>query len=351
MVDIVRNRRRTLIGWVRCYAPYVFFLALYVAMRHVALRGTQVESYLAMPPSRVSYLERVMTMAHAFATYLRLAVLPVDLSSDYGGFPITRTLLSPVFLASLALHVMLIGASAFAMARHRRWPHAAMAAMGVLGFYLTLSPVSNLFLNTGVIVSERAMYVPVFGVSLAVAACFHWLVSREESGAVVARVGPARAAATVIAVGLVASGIMLTGQASRVWASNETLFRAAVEHPYCGSVGFGGMGHALQKAGRTQEALSYLERSIEARPNRINLYHKAQCLISLNRHADAIPALQTLIANEPNNQSSVSMLVTCYLRAGRRDDALKLLGQYPKLTAPGGPLRTLFDEASRPAAK
>ena len=339
LLDVVRGVRRTPWRWVAAYAPFVVILMVYTGMRYGALGGSVLTEYEAMQTGAITYSQRAMTMCHAFGTYLRLTVLPIDLCADYGGFPITRSPANPNFLGALFVHVMLLGGAVWLLWRRRPAWSMTMTAAGVVFFYLALFPVSNLVIKVGIILSERALYIPSAGLALSLAAMFQRLWTRLASTGLKIVVAAATAA-------LVVAGVVATRRGNEDWVSNDRLFAAAVKHPYCGYVALAGMGNTLWTQGRYEEALPYIERSIAMRPNLNNLQYQVLCLMALNRYADAIAPLRTLVNTDPRNTGFIAKLATCYLRVDRPADALQLLTKSPDLTAQDASLRALLEEAN-----
>ena len=214
-----------------------------------------------------------------------------------------------------------------------------ISAAGVVIFYLALLPVSNLVLKVGIILSERALYIPSAGLVLSFAALFQGFWTK------MARTGAKIVAAAAVAA-LVVAGVVATRRGNQDWVSNDRLFAAAVKHPYCGYVALAGMGNSLWTQGRYEEALLIIERSIAMRPNLNNLQYQVLCLMALNRYADAIAPLRTLVNTDPRNTGFIAKLATCYLRVNRPADALQLLTQIPDLTAQDASLRALLEEAN-----
>ncbi|MBI3415949.1 MAG: hypothetical protein HY043_11660 [Verrucomicrobia bacterium] len=174
LLEVFQGKKRTFAQWLAIYSPFVVAGIAYALLRHWALTGGALggSSYEALPLSSVSYVERLFTMTHAFAWYWVLLLAPAWLSADYSGFPVTRSMGAPAFLLSVLVVGVTLAVAAFGLRVRRqggrKW--LGVAAIGILAVYLLLFPISNLLLNTGVVVSERGLYIPSIGLVIAAAA-------------------------------------------------------------------------------------------------------------------------------------------------------------------------------------
>lgn len=340
LCDLLRGHRRTLRGWVAAYLPLALAGGIYAGLRITALGVGAFTPYQALEAAHVPGPDRLMTMCHAFACYLRLMVAPVQLCPDYTGFPVTRFAADPVFWGCLLLHAGILAAAGFALhARHSR-PAVALIGAGLVGFYAMLFPTSNLVVITGVILSERSLYIPSMALTLSLVAAWHVLAGPGQ---------PAwrRGTAVAAAVLLSAAGIAGSRAATSAWTDEATLFRSAVRHPYCGFVGYDGMARVSAQAGDYAASLDYANRALDLRPNIISQERKAKALLHLNRFAEAAEAQELLLRNIPAEPGQIRTLATCYLRSGKADKAEALLRAYPQWTQPGGPLNAVASEAQR----
>jgi protein O-mannosyl-transferase len=99
--------------------------------------------------------EIFLTMSKAFTHYIRLSFLPFNLTIDYM-FPTPESFFRFVVLMPL----FLVGAIAVYAGRIMRYSRTVF--FGIAVFFIALLPVSNI-IPIGIIMSERAMYIPVLG--------------------------------------------------------------------------------------------------------------------------------------------------------------------------------------------
>jgi len=343
LVEWARGQRRPPGRWVALYAPFVGAGIVYAVMRRVAL-GDQIflPGYEALPAASVSYGQRLMTMAHALALDWKLIVFPTRLSADYTGFPVARSAASLVVWGSFALHAVLIGVAVWALRRGRSGGPAWLRAigLGIAGFYLLIFPVSNILVNTGVVVSERALFIPSFAPLLAAVA----VLGRAEEAI---RQPATKWAPAVVAGVLIVAGIVGCRAANLMWADETTLFTASVRSPYAGYLAYSGLARTYYIQGEYEKALDFANQSIALRMTAVNLGRKADCLFRLNRYEEAIEPLELLLRNR-KDASTLRKLVSCYTNLGREGDALEVMAKYPDLTQSSGldELRRRLEDSS-----
>jgi len=117
-----------------------------------------------------SFLTRLYTMSLGYVQYFKMLVYPVTLfiDYDYGVIPTVKTLNLSVSLSLiLILLVIIIGF----------WQSGKNPIIGfaILFFFVTTSIVSNVFISTGFLIAERAIYLAVLSICLIIAAIFYQL--------------------------------------------------------------------------------------------------------------------------------------------------------------------------------
>lgn len=112
-----------------------------------------------------------ITAFHVIARYFGLFLWPARLSADYSynEIPVAA---DPTGYLGLALCLVLGAAALWAWRRHKPLFFA------ILFFFVTLAPVSNVFLVIGSIMGERFLYLPSVGLVLAIVYGLHRLVQR-----------------------------------------------------------------------------------------------------------------------------------------------------------------------------
>ena len=331
LLDLVDRRRTRRSEWLMAYGPFLVTGCLYMLVRHLVLGSSSLTPYEAMQASEVSYWQRFMTMCHAFLYYWRLVLWGAAQSADYGGFPISRSLGPPALLGLLIHGILIIGSLwLLVLQRSRRSNTAVLGALGTLGFYGLLFPVSNLVINTGVIVSPRALYLPSLWCIVLVMALLTMVAERWRNLSL-------NRSLWGLGLAIVVSNIYLCRQANEIWANEERLYGATVKSPYCGHIGFSGRARTLIGSQQYELGLAFANRSIAVRLNLVNLEYRAKCLMGLKRYAEAIAPLRALVRNNPHQLKSVRRLLRCYHETGQLAQAVEYLRQRPEISDPGKP--------------
>lgn len=184
----------------------------------------------AFPPLGADLLEeipRIWTVASTWPHLFRLLFFPLDLSSDYSPAVI------PVAMGWNATNVLgavlVLGTLIFALISWRSGPltparlGTRAAGWGVVWFVITLSPTSNMVFLSGILLSERTLYLPSVGFVVALA----WLLLRFY------RERPRVASILIMA----ALSLMVVRSWTRTptWKDNMEVFNTLVrDHPEAG---------------------------------------------------------------------------------------------------------------------
>lgn len=291
------SRRAALRAALPQFAAWCAALALFLVMRGVVLGHALTPprafalyvpgDYLAFEHPRPG--EVLLTMTHAFGEYLRLFVWPVNLSSDYSGFPHATTLTAPVLLSAAALAAVAI--AVLMAARRGRTEPLFWLAWAALAF----APVSNLLAMTGIVMAERVAYLPSVAVAAAGGAGAAWLVAR-------------RRALIALPTLLIMAGATLSWQQSKLWSDSrhlaeETLARAR----YAGDLTQQALVWELLREDDTkhdpalmQRALPLARAAAAARPNLTNRHYLARVLERLGYTVESLALWQSLLAERPD---------------------------------------------------
>ncbi|HEY6156113.1 MAG TPA: hypothetical protein VIV88_01610 [Gemmatimonadales bacterium] len=160
--------------------------------------------------------ERLELALPAVARATGLLVWPVNLSADYG--PRVIPAYRAFSLAALAGSVMVVAMLAGGWWVRRTVPALTFAAWAAAAAYL---PTSNLLFPSGVVLAERALYVPVLLVAAAAGCAVDWARSRWR---------PQRVGLVAGAVLCVFAGMTLVRLP--VWRDNRTfLLTLLADHP------------------------------------------------------------------------------------------------------------------------
>jgi tetratricopeptide (TPR) repeat protein len=287
------------------YLLFAAVLLAYLVQRTFVL-GTVKGEVPAPIFSLLGPWERVLTGLSLWPEYLRLLLLPLDLSSDYAPgvlFP-AEGLTPGVALGSVILLALGYGVVRALGSR----PGAPLVALGILWFVLTILPVSNLLFPVGVLMAERILYLPSVGLSLGVTGLWG-LVRRRR---------PSMSRALGMAIGVVVCAMMVrTVLRNPAWMDTftvlETLNR---DHPES-HLAFLNRGLGLESVGELDRAGEELEMALRLAPERYGTLTAMAGFLGRTGEWDrAEELLRRAMALAPSRDDAYRLLSTQLLRRG-----------------------------------
>ncbi len=207
MTGLARPTRRRMAAYA---SVWLALGTLYVAVRWTVIGhesvGRAAPVFFGASPVAVR-----LTAVAAFADAARLLVFPLTLRADYS--PAERTLVSTLLDARFALGLLCLVAWGALLWRTWRRGHR-LEAFGIGWIAVALFPVSNLVIPVGVLLAERAFYLPSVGLALAAGA---WLEHLE-----------ARPLAYLLSLLVLAGGVRSALRVP-VWRDTQTVIRSELE--------------------------------------------------------------------------------------------------------------------------
>ncbi len=324
----------------------------FLARRHVE-NGV---SFAQVAPAffGIDTMGRLATMMPVVLVLVRLLVWPFDLSPDYNPRIVER-LTSPTLEGVLGLLVLLALAAA-AVLLWRRY-RVVSAGLGFLG--IAWLPTSNLLFPTGIVISERTLYLPSVGFVMLVAVVFARLLARGSEART--------AAIAVLALAVVAFGIRSASRAP-VWKDNRALVVASlIEHPESYKLHetaarvfmrqgdaeralreyriamelYPGDNYLLTEVGGTEIMVGHAARALEVLraaeriDGTLSLTHEllANALLRLDSAPAALREAKLAVATGPTRAASARLLAASWLALHQGDSALAV---WPAFAARGG---------------
>ena len=263
---------------------------------------------------------RIWTLGEIWSHYIRLMVLPLDLSSDYSPNVIKIGLgWHALNTAGLVMVLAILTGSLMAWRR----PHLApdtdssrAVAFGVLWFLITISPVSNVLFLAGVLLAERTLYLPSVGAIAGMA----WLLLRLYH----------RRRALALAVMLAGASFMCWRTVTRnpVWKDNPTVFGRMIEdYPQSGRSQWV-LGDLFLMQGRTSEGLVSYRAAIGVLGHHYFLTTQiARKLITLDKKTAAEHLLLRALEEHPEFATAPQLLSVIYSERGDAIETERYLRQ------------------------
>ena len=238
-------------GYRRLYAAkslliFVLLDGLYLALRHVALSGSQ-------PFANMTIGQMVLTWPVVLAFYLRELVLPWRLS-PFHDLLVAQSASEPRFLGSL---VLLLAMVALLWWWVRRSSRRGLIVAGCAWLLVPLLPVLNLrVFKPGQLVQDRYLYLPSVGFSLLVVAAALDLLERFASGRVW-KLG----SALVVVTSLVYIVVVSVNQVA--WAGDLLLYQHSVDVAPNNAAAAMNLGITYVQKGDLDQGTIWLERSAQ----------------------------------------------------------------------------------------
>ena len=333
-------------AWMALVVEKLPLVAVAVMSGVATLRAARAQSAL-VGLSDFSLPARLTTAAVSYASYLRKAVWPTDLSVYYplAGAPGTYQVSGSALL--------LAGVSAFVFLARRRSPYLLV---GWLWFVGTLLPVSGLLQTGGQAIADRFTYLPLTGLFIAVA----WAVSDVRWPSIVRGF---LGVATIAAVALLTvatrhelahwhDGVALFSRALEVtrdnWLAHESLgdallkkgdadaagdeFEAALRlSPFDAKIHYDlGVARVLQ--GQLDEAGAHFMDALRLRPDFADAeFNIGSILARQNRYPEAIVYFEQAVRHDPDSANAHAGYGTALLHVGRIDEAVAQLTEATRL--------------------
>ncbi|MGO8673299.1 MAG: tetratricopeptide repeat protein [Capsulimonadaceae bacterium] len=263
---------------------------------------------IAQVPIHSPIVLRPFVAGDALAFYLEKLVLPWALAPDYGRTPdyVTRT-----HYWAYATWLVPVAVGWVIWRVRKQQPGIAL---GAVVFGAALLPVLGLVTNAFQMystVSDRYMYVALFGVAIAVAAVFRACVESAP-----------RPTVGVTSIVLVSLGALTICHAAdyRDW---QALYRHTIDVNPRSAVSAYNIGVVDYKMGNDDEAIRWFRRAIAARPDYDEAYNDLGAALSAEgRFDDAIAAVTKAVAVSPHEARWRYSLGEVDIEAGRPADAV-----------------------------
>lgn len=314
-------------GWlwsrVKLYLGYGLLIALYLALRYALFEGHMILIDLASVPFvhnplvEASLYERALTGITIIGSYLGLLAWPYDLSVDYSyaQMDIVRSFFAPEVLASLGLIVICLLAMIVSFGRSG-WLWLPMAFL-----FLTLAPVTNIFILVGTIMAERLLYLPSVGFCMVAGGLGNavrlWLQGRPFGRTT-------RLAWGGVLVVIIGALSLQTLRRNTEWKDDATLWQSALRVSPRSAKAHLNLALVAYKQRRWDDAISELREALRIYPS----YEFALLQLgnALNRKGDvegAIKVFQGAIRDNPKNVLAYINLGVLLKKEGSVSDAIQ----------------------------
>lgn len=291
--------------------------AVFLVGRATVLGGV-VGEYPNPAIRNVSAGIRLLTMLAVVPQWWRLLLTPWHLQADYMPLELDRA--SGVGAAQLLGAAFVIG-WVWGVWRTRR--DLPVTAFGLCWMAVTLFPVSNVLVPTGILLAERTLFAPSIGACLALGGLAPWIQGR---------VGAARPWERHVAFAMVAVILGLWGwrSASRatIWHDDERLIRQTVLDAPLSYRAHALMGRLHFDTGDPEAGEREYLTAIQLYPYDANVFAGlAQRYRNAELYQQAIPLFRKALELAPEMIPARNMLIACLVKTGNHEAALRELAE------------------------
>jgi hypothetical protein len=255
--------------------------------------------------------QRALTMLSVVPHWVRLLFWPTHLQADYSPLEIVA---ASGFGWSQLLGCVLIGVWIWGV--WRSWSRSRTIAFGLLWLAVTLFPVSNVLLPTGIVLAERTLYLPSMGAVLVLGAMASW------AWAHLGRRSPIRVVGVGLALAVLAAAGWRSANRQAVWRDSATLVATTVDdapRSYRARWQYAkhmvGLGNADEALRLYREAMGLYDRDplfLEDYGHRLRDFRGCQ---------EALPLFQRALAVSETRVVARSRLYYCLLALDRISEA------------------------------
>lgn len=302
--------------------PLAAIAAAWLGWHEYVIRASPFEriTYTYMDNSLVacdSVASRVATGIGILGRYILKSVWPYTLSYDYSFSEVPcETFASPIVIGTLLLSAGLLY---IAIKSFRQQP---VLSWGILFFFITISPTSNVFMLIGATMGDRFLYVPVLGTMT----CIAWLLfaalrTLQDHGM------RNKALLACIPVFLIYGG--RTVQRNKDWKSDEVLFKADADAaPGSARVHYNYATALINAKKITEqgidEAVRQLELAVRIDNNDANAWtNLGSAYYKKKQYAQSIAATRRALLLKPQDSSIVANLADAYSMNNEPDSAIR----------------------------
>ncbi len=285
-----RNQSRSLGMW--SYLPILMISGLYFLLRTLVLGQVTQRGWWGG-----SLWHTMLTMGKSFYCYLKVIIIPWEVTVDYV-LDIAVSIQDPLVLAGLFSALALIGLS-FKVSRREK-----LISFGLFWFLIALLPVSNI-IPLEALLAERFLYLPLVGLSLALAVPLSSLLQESQKNKKNKLWGY-----LLIIVLLVVYGAR-TIQRNKDWRDDYALWSSTVRTSPESPRAHFALGEVYYKKGEYSLAIDEYEKALELNPDVAELYN-ALGLAYEGNHAwgEASAVYKTgLKAKALTNRTKVNLLL------------------------------------------
>ncbi len=311
------------------YGGFVAAIVIYMILRVNALGGIKSDTLTTTFLDNVLYLSRqsgegmvvFLTAIKIIGIYFWLLLFPLRLSADYSyhQIPLSRTIGEPAVLVTLLVMAALFATVYIAWRRR-----AIIPAFAILLFFITLAPVSNLFILIGTDMGERLLYLPSAGFCLLLAYVLDQGIRLLRKPRISAQSSAVPIALLVIAAMLSGAYGVRTWTRNYDWQNDFRLFLSATQVSPRSARAHFNLGNMYKERNELEKAAEHYRTAYTIAPNYgAPLNGLGDILLQQGHTEQAIAIFKQVIQMEDRYFPAHHNLGTAYAKIGQWEDALR----------------------------
>ncbi len=289
------------------YLPVVVISGLYLLLRTLVLGQVRQRGWWGG-----SIWYNLLTMGKSFYYYLKVLVLPWELTVDYV-LDIAKSITDPRLIIGLGLILMIL-VLAIKISHQEK-----LITFGLFWFLITLLPVSNI-IPLEALLAERFLYLPLIGMSMAIAVPLSQLITEKQQNRSKTILG------CLLIFALLTTYMVRTVKRNRDWRNDHTLWASTVRTSPESPRAHFALGEVYYKEREYRQAIREYQAALDLNPDVAELYNVLGLAYEGERlWTEAIASYQTgLKAKFLHARTKINLLLNlgnCYSRVGRPDRA------------------------------
>jgi len=295
------------------FIPLIIYFILRMHVMGQFLHAKQVQfSFVDNPLINEGLWSRIITGVYIFLYYFILFFYPVRLSADYSyqSIEVIRSVMD--WRVIIIIVFMMAG---IILSRYALRKKMFIELSGIIFFFITLMPVSNIFFISGAMMGERFMYLPSMGLCLFIANVLNRLAFNGGMRLKVLNV-------VLILIGLMLA--IMTVARNNEWRDDKRLFRAVLKVVPNNVKANYNLGVLLMKEGDYKEAEGYFKKAISIYPK----YYDAYMGLAFMHYykgewSEAITEVKKALSVFKRNEEAYALLAELYMKIGKREKAIE----------------------------
>lgn len=255
----------------------------------------------------IKITERMLTLPYILLNYLKLALFPIALSADYDINPVKYFFKSSFIIPFVILCFIFATISRVAKGKDPR------RAFGILFFFITLLPVSNIYPIPNPF-AERYLYIPMVGLAIALVAISNCLIANST------KTLHYFTAALFLAVLCIYS--FATIKRSNVWRDDYSLWSDTIKKMPTSGRARSNLGYAYIKNELLDKALPELQAAAQIRPQNAYIHNNLGLIYARQGMIDkAFSEFQLAVKFKPDFVNAYINLGLMYTSLGLKEKA------------------------------